>query len=121
MDGTLAISAVEQADFQARLQRGELPVSDRARAVLDQVTRLDQRGDAVLFGKSGTATGDDQPETRGSIVWLVGHLERGARKHAYALLLRSPRQDSTELRSRRVSLTKELLALYGLWPAEVAP
>jgi beta-lactamase class D/beta-lactamase regulating signal transducer with metallopeptidase domain len=122
MDGTLAISALEQADFQTRLGRGQLPVSARARAVLDQVTRLDQRGAAVMFGKSGTADSafDAAPGTGpGVVVWLVGHVENGPRRHAYALVLRAPGTDSRALRARRVALTQELLALHGVWPAGV--
>jgi beta-lactamase class D/beta-lactamase regulating signal transducer with metallopeptidase domain len=119
LDGSLAISALEQVDFLTRLARGELPLSARVREVLDEVTRLDQHDGAILFGKTGTATGT--AVGTGSLVWLVGHVERGPRRHAYALIQRTPSDDSSQLRNKRVALTRALLALHGAWPAEGSP
>jgi beta-lactamase class D len=85
LDGTLRISPEEQMEFLARLYRGELPVSERAREEVkrilvmtpDTVTPRTKRlagpwpSGAVVSAKTGTS----HPLPEGEVSWLVGHVE----------------------------------------------
>src|SRR5690606_13676973 len=68
LDGGLRISADEQVEFLRRLNRGELPVSERSARIVRDIMRMEETGTYTLRGKrseerrvgkecrSGTAT-----------------------------------------------------------------
>lgn len=106
LDGPLAISAVEQARFTARLAQGKLPLSQRAQAIVRDIIRLDEVNGAVLYGKTGW-TGTITPK----IGWLVGWVERGAAIHAYALNIDMA---TVQEAPRRMTLVRAMLFRLGV-------
>lgn len=105
LDGPLAISAMEQARFQVRLARRELPVSARSQTIVRDILRLDEANGAVLFGKTGW-TG-----AKPGIGWLVGWVERGGAIHGYALNI-----DMTTVQEapKRLAIVRAMLSRLGV-------
>jgi bla regulator protein BlaR1 len=116
VNDTLQISAVEQADAMARLAVGGMGVSPRSDDIVRRITRLEQRGGATLYGKTGTAlVGGESGEV---IIWLVGHVEWQGRSQAFATVARGPAADADVLRARRLEITRALLVGQGAYPAD---
>jgi len=111
LDGSLAISALEQVDFMRRLQSGRLPVSAAHRALLFQIIELARGGDWVLHGKTGLGWQDGR-----AIGWLVGSVEHRGRIWIYALLLRGRSAD--RLMPLRREIGEQLLRRHGALPAD---
>jgi beta-lactamase class D len=109
LDGSLQISAIEQALFLARLARGRLPLSARAQTIVRDIVRLEPAGDAALYGKTGFIPYDGK-----SLGWWVGWVERGGKLHTFALNLDLRSFDEAPL---RVAIGRELLAAAGVLPA----
>lgn len=80
LDGPLAISAIEQAQFLARLTQGFLPVSPEAQATVRNMLKLEDRDGMELYGKTGWAM-DAHPQ----IGWLVGWVVKNGRTYTFAL------------------------------------
>ncbi|WP_423246896.1 class D beta-lactamase [Spectribacter hydrogenoxidans] len=80
LDGPLAISAVEQTRFLARLARGDLPVSGEIQASVRDIVLLDAGDDWRLYGKTGWENAPDP-----GVGWWVGWVERDDRVYAFAL------------------------------------
>jgi beta-lactamase class D len=106
LDGPLEISAVEQARFTARLAQQKLPLSQRAQAIVRDITRLDKANGAVLYGKTGWA-GTITPK----IGWLVGWVERGGSVHGYALNIDMA---TVQEAPRRMTLVRAMLSRLGV-------
>jgi beta-lactamase class D len=106
LDGPLEISAVEQARFTARLAQQKLPLSQRAQAIVRDITRLDEANGAVLYGKTGWA-GTITPK----IGWLVGWVERGGSVHGYALNIDMA---TVQEAPRRMTLVRAMLSRLGV-------
>lgn len=106
LDGPLAISALEQARFVARLARGDLPVSARSQFIVRDILRLEQAGDAVLYGKTGWLAG-----TEPSIGWWTGWVDRDGKIYAFALNIDMP---SVEDAPKRIAIGRSLLARLGV-------
>ncbi|MEM7524420.1 MAG: class D beta-lactamase [Pseudomonadota bacterium] len=105
--GPLAISAVEQAAFLARLALGDLPVSARSQAIVRDIVRMEERGGAMLFGKTGWTTAPSP-----DLGWFVGWVERDDRVYAFALNMdiASPADAGARIPLARVFL--ERLGVY---------
>ncbi|HWV79931.1 MAG TPA: class D beta-lactamase [Hyphomicrobiaceae bacterium] len=103
LDGPLAISAVEQALFLARLAEGRAPVSERAHAIVREIIRIEAIGDRTLFAKTGWD---------GKIGWWVGWIEQGARRTAFALNMDMSR---IEQAPKRIEIGKAMLAHLGVY------
>jgi bla regulator protein BlaR1 len=113
VDGTLQTSAFDQVAVMAQLSAGGLGVGARTHAILRSITRLAERGGAVMYGKTGTAFVGAE-----GIAWLVGHVEWQGRRFAYATLMRAPAADCDRLRQHRLEVTRTLLVQQGAFPAE---
>lgn len=103
LDGPLKISAVEQAEFVARLARGKLPVSERSHAIVRRILEVEEKDGRVLFAKTGWAM------KKG---WWAGWIEYEGSVDAFAL--------NIEMRNiadapKRISIGKELLAKLGVY------
>ena len=110
LDGPLEINAFEQARFVAMLARGELRVSERSRAMVREILKLEERDGALLYGKTGWAT-SEEPD----VGWWVGWVERGGKVYAFALNM----DMATEAEApKRQQIAKALLAELGVWPAD---
>lgn len=108
LDGPLAISAVEQTGFLARLAGGKLPVSERNLRIVRDITTVEQRGDAALHAKSGWLF-----DTRPQLGWWVGWVERGAAVHSFALNIDMAEASDAPKRER---IGRRLLQHWGVYP-----
>lgn len=108
LDGPLTISAVEEARFNLRLVRGELPVAVRTRSIVRDLLKLESAGEAVLYGKTGWFA--KRGET--SIGWWSGWVERAGEVHAFALNIDMPQ---VEMAPKRVAAGKAILKLAGIY------
>jgi beta-lactamase class D len=78
--GPLAISAVEQARFQAKLAQDQLPFPKHAMATTRELVLIEKTAGYSLYGKTGwTDTG--KPD----IGWWTGWVQKGERVYAFAL------------------------------------
>lgn len=105
LDGPLAISAVEQARFVARLAQQRLPASRLTQAIVRDILQLESRNGSVLFGKTGWQT-SRQP----GVGWWVGWVERDGGIATFALNIDMA---SIEEGPKRISVGKALLARLG--------
>jgi len=78
--GPLAISAVEQTQFLARLAHGRLPFPAEAQRQVVEITRLDGGPGWSLHAKTGWQNGPGA-----GVGWWVGWVQRGPRITPFAL------------------------------------
>ena len=81
LDGPLTISAVEQAEFLARLADGKLPFSEEAIRSAREITLLEKTDAYQLHGKTGWYW----PKAGQQIGWWVGWIERDGKTYPFAL------------------------------------
>ncbi|MBF0124402.1 MAG: class D beta-lactamase [Magnetococcales bacterium] len=106
LDGPLAISAIESAQFMARLARRELPFSPQALDRLRRILPMESFGPTRLYGKTGLAASG-----KPIIGWYVGWVEQQDKIAAFALNIL---MKSTEEAPLRKSLTAEALRHLGV-------
>lgn len=80
LKGPLAISAIEQAQFLARLVQGFLPVSPEHQDTVRSMVKLEDWNGMEIYGKTGWAM-----DTAPQIGWLVGWVVKDGRPYTYAL------------------------------------
>lgn len=108
LEGPLTISALEEARFNLRLARGDLPASARAQALTRDIIRLESEGGATLYGKTGWFV--KRGET--SIGWWTGWVERGSRVHAFTLNIDMPQM---AMAPKRLAVGRAVLKSLGLY------
>lgn len=111
--GNLRISPRQQIEFLEKVQREELPFSDRTYAITkDIMIRKDTLG-YVLRAKTGWAVGDTS-----EIGWYVGWVETpdGRGPFFFANRVMTNDTNSTTFASSRISITMEILKEQGIWP-----
>lgn len=88
---TILITPREQARMICRMINGELPVKAESVAKLIEVMKLEETGRGTLHGKTGSGLrgGEDGPKSDSDfdMGWLVGFVESGGKRYAYACLL----------------------------------
>lgn len=88
---TIMITPREQAAMICRLINGKLPVKTGSVAKLTDVMKLDATGKGTLYGKTGSGLrgGADGPASGidFDMGWLVGFIDSGGKKYAYACLV----------------------------------
>lgn len=104
--GPLAISAVEQTRFLAKLADGALPYPAELQASVREISELEQHDGATLYGKTGWAF-------EAGIGWWVGWVEKDG--HTYPFALNIDMQDIADA-SKRIELGKASLTVLGLYP-----
>jgi len=107
--GPLAISAMEQVGFLARLAEADLPVSTASQRIVRDILHHETRGNRTLCAKSGWSTA---PEPQ--IAWWVGWIEHGDTVYAFApnIDVHSPKQAAL-----REPLARAFLDALGVWPS----
>jgi beta-lactamase class D len=106
LQGPLAISAVEQTRFLARLVQDRLPYAPAIQAQVREISLLEQGPGWRLSGKSGWAT-----STEPGIGWWVGWLEQDGKVYSFALNIDT--HEPADL-PKRVALGKASLRALGL-------
>lgn len=116
LDGPLEISAIEQAEFLARLADGKVPASAANLAAVKDITRIEKRGALSLHAKTGWCTSCEP-----KLGWWVGWLEsEGKLVASFALNMDMPEMSDAPKRER---IGRAILDALGILPrrAEVAP
>jgi beta-lactamase class D len=107
--GPLEISAIEQAQFLARLVKGEFQRRPEYMKAVSEISELEKAGAYTLHGKTGWATVVDP-----DIGWWVGWIERdGELTTTFALNIAMPSKDDV---AKRVPLGRACLMELGAWP-----
>lgn len=107
LDGPLTISAVEQVTFLAKLAQDGLPYSAHWQAQVREITRLEQRGNGTLYGKTGWTTAHDP-----AIGWWVGWVVKEGKVYSFALNMDMPNSADAH---KRVELGRKSLAILGVF------
>ncbi|UXY15063.1 class D beta-lactamase [Chitiniphilus purpureus] len=108
LQGPLAISALEQTRFLARLAQGHLPLSVRSQALVQQITVQESNPGYTLHAKTGWAT-DRQPH----LGWWVGWVLRGGKVYSFALNVDLVNETDG---AQRIPLGRALLQDAGVIP-----
>ena len=106
LDGPLAISALEQAEFLARLLDGKLPVSGEAVRAVKEITLLEKTDTHQLHGKTGWYW----PKEGQQIGWWVGWVERDGTTYPFALNIDINQDSDAE---KRIPLARACLKALG--------
>ncbi len=107
LDGPLAISAIEQVQFIARLVADELPAPAQLQAATRDIVRLEAADGRTLYGKTGW---ENAP--RPGVGWWVGWVETDAGIFPFALNME---MHSGEDAALRLELGKASLRALGVW------
>ncbi|MDR1935422.1 MAG: class D beta-lactamase [Candidatus Accumulibacter sp.] len=106
LEGPLAISAVEQTRFLARLALGNLPVLLAAQDQTREIMLIERTNEYGLFAKTGSAL-----RVPPHVGWWVGWVEKSGHVYAFALNIDiSPQGDS----SNRIALGRSCLKALGI-------
>jgi beta-lactamase class D len=111
---TIMITPRQQARMVCALLNGRMPVGKESVAKLSEVMRLRETRRGVWYGKTGSGlrSGKNGPEsaTDFDMGWLVGFIECGERRHAYACLVLGPGRDGANARK----ITEALFSAAGM-------
>ena len=106
LEGPLAISAVEQSRFLARLVAGDLPFPQHVQRITREIVRLEQGEDWALYGKTGWMNAPGS-----GVGWWVGWIEKDERIYTFALNIDIRRSSDA---GRRIELGKASLEAVGV-------
>ncbi|MBW8192637.1 class D beta-lactamase [Neiella marina] len=106
LEGDLAISALEQVDFLARLYQQQLPFKAEHFAVLKQIMLVEKAANYQLYAKTGWAQRGDVDHG-----WYVGYVERGEAVWLFALNIDIKSRNDA---NKRILLTRQALAVKGI-------
>jgi len=88
---TIMITPRQQARMVCRMINGELPVKGESVARVTEVMKLSESGRGTLYGKTGSGlrarAGGPKSGVDFDMGWLVGFVESGGKKYAYACLV----------------------------------
>lgn len=107
LDGPLAISAIEQAQFLSRLALGALPVSPATHKAVRDILKIESKDGVTLYAKTGWwASGTPK------LGWWAGWVEEGSRVTTFAL---SMEMATAEEGPKRLAIGKAILERVGVW------
>ena len=104
--GPLKISAVEQAEFLARLAQGQLPLAAETQQAVREIVTLEKGHDWVLHGKTGWAAGSTS-----HIGWWVGWVVKDSNIYSFAVNIDMPNKGDA---AKRTDIGKAALRLFNL-------
>jgi beta-lactamase class D len=106
LDGPLAITPLEQLEFLRRLSEGRLPISERTKRIVLDITSRGEVEGKPLHGKTGWALPDKPGETG----WFVGWIEDpGARRYVAVAVIEPPQE--VDLFAMRQAIAEDALRL----------
>ena len=106
LEGPLAISAVEQSRFLARLVAGDLPFPQHVQRITREIVRLEQGEDWALYGKTGWMNAPGS-----GVGWWVGWIEKNERAYTFALNIDILKSSDA---GKRIELGKASLEAVGV-------
>lgn len=115
LTGKSRISQVEEIDFLKRIYQGNVPFSERNRAILKKVMLLEDKPGYRLYGKTGWATNVDGTTVTGpNIGWFVGYVEKGDNVYFFATNVEHTSPVPDTFASGRRRITEKILAELGI-------
>ena len=112
---TIMITPREQARMVCRMLNGDLPVKAESVAKLIEVMKLAETARGTLYGKTGSGLRERPAGPKSDVDfdmgWLVGYVESGGKKYAYACLVLGDRLTGKD--ARRV--VEDALTAAGLF------
>lgn len=108
LQGPLEISAIQQAEFLAKLATLQLPISQSIQQSIHEIIKLEEGQNWTLYGKTGW-TG--RINARDSIGWFVGWIESNGKVYSFAMNIDA--KEFTELEKREV-ITKKVFKVLRL-------
>nr|AMP54034.1 classD [uncultured bacterium] len=106
LDGPLKISAIEQAQFLAKLAQGTLPLDADVQKTVREIVQLEKNDQWTLYGKTGW---ENAPGA--GTGWWVGWVEKDGRVYSFALNVAVRVKEDGD---KRVPLGKESLQALGV-------
>jgi bla regulator protein BlaR1 len=104
---SLKISPREWVDILARIRSYDVPFSRRSVDILRKMIRLEERGGAVLYGKTGSGTDHEGfyfgPDAKTVSGWFVGFVEKGGRAWCFACHVAAD-DGATGMKAREIAL-----------------
>lgn len=110
LNDVLTISADEQVEFLKAFYTGGLPVSKRSTEIVKDILVYEKTPTYKLSAKTGGGPIDEGVY----IGWFVGYLESNGNVYFFATNIEG--RSFTEIRDRRIGLTKQLLTALGYLP-----
>jgi beta-lactamase class D len=111
--GTSRISPVEEVDFLRRIHSGDVPFSERSRAILKKVMLITETPAYKLYGKTGWAStpgGATADKSSPDIGWFVGYVEKGDNVYFFATNVAHPAPVPDTFIPGRRRITEKILA-----------
>jgi len=108
LDGPLEISAVEEAQFVAKLAQHKLDASARSQSITRDIVRLESHDGKVLYGKTGWCF-----SCKPNVGWWTGWVERDGQVSAFSLNIDMPA--GADDVPKRVAIGKAMLAKLGVF------
>lgn len=105
--GPLAISAIEQCQFLARLAKRQLPIAEAIQVSVCEIIFQQNETGALLFAKTGAGRNSDT-----WIGWWVGWVEKDGRVYPFAMNMDMPDLDSSL--PLRLEIGKKCLKAFGV-------
>lgn len=105
LDGPLAISAVEQAEFFDRLTSNKLPIRANVVELVKEITQLEKTGAYTLHGKTGWFASKTN-----QLGWWVGWVERDGKTYPFALNIDILSDRDAE---KRIPIGRDCLRILG--------
>lgn len=109
LKGEIRISAFAQVKFLQRFVDRRLPISERTRTLVREISLFGERGDAQVYAKTGS-TGAIEPPTKAAD-WFVGWVEREEGNFYFATLLVEPPEGKW---ATRMLITERVLMKLGV-------
>ncbi|MBD3884325.1 class D beta-lactamase [Phormidium tenue FACHB-886] len=106
LDGPLQITPKQHIEFLERLDRNDLPFSERTLALVKDIMLVEQTPNYTLRGKTGWDT-----SVTPNIGWFVGYLEQNNNKYFFATNIMMP---SAEDAAKRLEVTRRSFKALGL-------
>ena len=110
LNNQLKISADEQVEFLKAFFMGRLPVSQRSTQIVKDILVFEQKPTYTLSAKTGGGSIAEGVY----IGWFVGYLETKGNVYFFATNFEGA--SSTEIREKRIELTKQILRKLGYLP-----
>lgn len=107
LKGPLAISAVEQVKFLAKLANKDLPFSSRSQSIVRDIFKIEQKNNKILFVKTGWSSAPTP-----QIGWYVGWVE--SKNSVFAFALNIDISSRADVKKRR-AIARTLLSKLGIY------
>jgi beta-lactamase class D len=108
LDGPLQITPKQEIEFLQRLERNDLPFSQRAIELVKDIMIIERTPEYTLRGKTGWVT---STSTSPKVGWFVGYLERSNNVYFFATNITMP---SAKDAPKRLEMTRHSFKALGL-------